>query len=62
MTIDGVQTSCGTGVPRMAHIADRAQTELVPYYDDMGPDGVRDYWRKKNLHTIDGFETGLFDD
>ena len=58
--IDSVQTSCGTGVPIMPFEAQRAGTELLPYYEDMGPDGVDAYWRKKNMRTIDGFETGLF--
>lgn len=62
ITIDGVQTSCGTGVPVMPFERSRAETELVPYYDEMGPDGVDAYWRKKNVETIDGFQTGLFED
>ncbi|MEM9141155.1 MAG: pyridoxamine 5'-phosphate oxidase family protein [Pseudomonadota bacterium] len=62
MTIDSVQTSCGSGVPVMAFANDRAMSELTPFYADMGPDGVERYWRKKNTQTIDGFETGLFED
>ena len=62
VTIDNVQTSCGTGVPVMTYERNRAETELVPYYDELGPDGVDAYWRKKNVETIDGFQTGLFED
>jgi hypothetical protein len=62
VTIDGVQTSCGTGVPLMSYEGDRVADELLPFYHDMGPEGVEAYWRKKNTQTIDGFETGLFDD
>lgn len=62
VTIESVQTSCGTGVPIMAFQKDRADDELVPYYADMGPEGVDAYWRKKNVETIDGFPTGLFED
>ncbi|MEP1206984.1 MAG: pyridoxamine 5'-phosphate oxidase family protein [Rhizobiaceae bacterium] len=62
MTIDSVQTSCGSGVPFMQFEANRAESELVPYYQQMGPQGVENYWRKKNVQTIDGFETGLFED
>ena len=62
VAIDAVQTSCGTGVPVMAYSGERAATELVPYYDELGPAGVQDYWRRKNTKTIDGFETGLFED
>lgn len=59
--IDIVQTSCGTGVPIMTFERDRADSELVPFYEDMGPDGVEEYWRKKNVETIDGFRTGLIE-
>lgn len=62
ISIDDVQTSCGTGVPFMSFGGERALSELVPYYDDLGPDGVEGYWRRKNTRTIDGFETGLFDE
>jgi len=62
MTIEAVQTSCGTGVPIMRFERERGPDELVPYYADMGPDGVRDYWKRKNLTTIDGYPTGLFDE
>lgn len=57
--IDGVQTSCGTGVPIMRFEKSRVEDELEPYYAEMGEDGVQAYWRKKNLRTIDGFDTGL---
>lgn len=62
LSIDSVQTSCGTGVPFMRHAGERASEELVPYYDGLGPQGVEAYWRKKNTQTIDGFGTGLFED
>ena len=61
MTIDAVQTSCGTGVPIMPLQAERVADELLPFYDDMGPDGVRDYWARKNTVTIDGEDTGILD-
>jgi Pyridoxamine 5'-phosphate oxidase len=59
LTIDLVQTSCGTGVPRMAFVAPRADTELVPFYAEMGPEGVSAYWKRKNFATIDGNPTGI---
>ncbi len=62
MTIDRVQTSCGSGVPLMAFQSDRVGEELLPFYDEMGEDGVEAYWRRKNVETIDGFPTGLFED
>jgi len=62
MTIDSVQTSCGSGVPFMQYEANRAASELVPHYENLGADGVEKYWRRKNVQTIDGFDTGLFED
>lgn len=62
VAIDSVQTSCGTGVPAMSFDRNRADSELLPYYEDMGANGVDAYWRKKNVETIDGFQTGLFED
>ena len=37
--IEAVQTSCGTGVPVMEFRADRAMTELEPWYAEMGQEG-----------------------
>lgn len=62
LSINLVQTSCGTGVPLMDFKANRADAELVPFYENMGEDGVRDYWRRKNMLTIDGKPTGIFDE
>lgn len=62
LAIDLVQTSCGTGVPVMEFRHSRGEQELVPYYDQMGPDGVKDYWQKKNTKTVDGSPTGIFED
>lgn len=62
LTIDLIQTSCGTGVPVLEFRRSRAEDEMVPFYAAMGPDGVKDYWRRRNLLTIDGKPTGIFDD
>ncbi len=62
LAVDLVQTSCGTGVPVMEFKRPRADTEMIPFYADMGPDGLRDYWRRKNTITIDGRPSGIFDD
>jgi len=62
LEIDLVTTSCGTGVPEMAYVRPRADTELVPWYAEMGEDGVEAFWRKKNMLSIDGRPTGIFDD
>lgn len=60
--IDLVQTSCGTGVPIMNFQKSRGEVELEPFYDEMGVDGVRDYWGRKNVTTIDGKPTGVLVD
>ena len=61
LSIDLVTTSCGTSVPEMTVVRPRAETELVPWYADMGEDGVEAFWRKKNMVSVDGKETGLFE-
>lgn len=62
MEIEAVGTSCGTGVPRMTFDGQRGETELVPYYERMGPEGVRDYWARRNVDSIDGKPTHIFED
>jgi Pyridoxamine 5'-phosphate oxidase len=59
MTIDLVQTSCGSGVPFMQYEAQRGTSEMLPFYDDMGPEGVRAYWQRKNAVSLDGKPTGI---
>jgi len=59
LEIDLVQTSCGTGVPLMQFSAQRGPTELLPFYEDMGADGVRAYWDRKNKISLDGKATGI---
>jgi Pyridoxamine 5'-phosphate oxidase len=59
MKIDLVQMSCGTGVPEMQFVKQRGPEELLPFYEEMGPDGVRGYWNRKNKLSIDGRETGI---
>lgn len=59
MTIDLVQTSCGTGVPVMMFDHDRGPNELLPFYADMGTDGVADFWQRRNAESIDGKPTGI---
>jgi Pyridoxamine 5'-phosphate oxidase len=61
LDIDLVQTSCGSGVPIMEYKRPRADTEMIPFYADLGPDGVAAYWRRKNTTTIDGKPTGVVD-
>ena len=62
LSIDLVQTSCGSGVPVMEFQRSRGEEELEPFYAEMGPDGVEAYWQRKNAQTIDGKPTGIFED
>ncbi len=59
LSVELVQMSCGTGVPEMNFIKQRGLEELLPFYEDMGPDGVRAYWDRKNKLSIDGKDTGI---
>ena len=58
LEIDLVQTSCGTGVPVMQFVAQRGPGELLPFCEEMGPEGVRAYWNRKNTVSLDGKPTG----
>jgi hypothetical protein len=57
VTIDLVQSSCGFAVPFMDFAGDRPV--LRDWAMDKGEDGLRDYWRTRNTHTIDGAPTGI---
>ncbi|MEO3414739.1 pyridoxamine 5'-phosphate oxidase family protein [Roseovarius sp. CAU 1744] len=59
LTIDLVTTSCGTGVPEMTFVRSRAETELVPWYAEMSDDELAEFWKKKNMTSLDGDPTGL---
>ncbi|MEM6906276.1 MAG: pyridoxamine 5'-phosphate oxidase family protein [Pseudomonadota bacterium] len=61
MEIEMLQTSCGTGVPLMPFAKSRGEEELLPFFEEMGSDGVRDYWQRKNSASIDGKPTGILD-
>ena len=60
LDIDLVTTACGSGVPEMSVVRSRGETDLAPYYDDMGPEKVEAFWRKKNLISLDNQPTGIF--
>ena len=55
MEVDLVQTSCGYAVPFMDFKEERSQ--LRAWSEKKGEDGIRDYWKKTNQKSIDGFET-----
>jgi len=59
LDIDLVQISCGTGVPYMEFQSQRGPGELLPFFEDMGEEGVRAYWQRKNTKSIDDKPTGI---
>lgn len=60
MEIDLTQISCGSGVPFMSFDGQRGPEEMLPFYDKMGSEGLKKYWKIKNTKSIDGRETGIF--
>ena len=59
VTIESVQTSCGFAVPLMEYKEDR--DVLKNWAEKKGEAGIRDYWEQKNVTSIDGLPTGIFD-
>ncbi|WP_025763688.1 pyridoxamine 5'-phosphate oxidase family protein [Dyadobacter tibetensis] len=59
MKIDTVQTSCGMAVPFMDFVSERK--ELENWADKQGPEGVQEYWSRKNRKSLDGRDTGIFE-
>jgi hypothetical protein len=57
LDVDLVQTSCGMAVPLYDFQAERPN--LVRYWAKQGVDGLRKYWAKKNMASIDGLPTHL---
>ena len=47
-----VQQSCGEGVPLMDYVGQRDR--LLDWARDKGEDGIRQYQKEKNSHSIDG--------
>ena len=62
VTLESAAQSCGSGVPRYELVEERGPSELLPFYQKMGEDGVMRFWKKKNLVSIDGKPTHLLDD
>ncbi len=56
--ISMVQTSCGFGIPFMEFKGERGL--MKDWALKKGPRGVKEYWEKKNITSLDGFETGIF--
>ncbi len=61
-SVELAQVSCGTGVPVMRFASQRGPEELLPFYEELGEEGVRAYWARKNRLSIDGREAGIAED
>ena len=59
LTIDWVQTSCGSSVPEMKIVRHRAEDELIPFFDKMPDEKLVAYKKKKNMISIDDKPTGM---
>jgi len=60
LDLDMVQTSCGYAVPFYELKGERST--LTKWADNKGRDGIEDYWREKNTASLDGRDTGIFED
>jgi len=59
--IELVTTACGSGIPEMSVTRSRAETDLLPFFEEKGQTEIEVFWRKKNLTSIDGAPTGLLE-
>ncbi len=59
LDIELVQTSCGYGVPHYEYQKERPA--LINWAENKGEDGLEDYRRQKNVRSIDGLPTGMFE-
>lgn len=60
LAVELVQTSCGFGVPFFEYQGER--TAMDKWANAKGEAAINDYWREKNVRSIDGLPTGLFED
>ena len=57
--IDSVQTSCGFAVPLLDYQEDRKI--LTDWTEKKSKEEINQYWEQKNVSSIDGFPTGIFE-
>lgn len=55
--IDMVTTSCGMSVPLMDFKRERKDLEI--WAEKKGEERLKEYWREKNVTSLDGLETGI---
>jgi hypothetical protein len=59
MTVDLVHSSCGMGVPRFDYAGDRDL--LKEWAGKKSEEDLEKYWAERNLVSIDGKPTGIFE-
>ena len=57
LSIDLVQTSCGTSVPFFDYVEER--TQLMDWAVQKGKDGIKQYWKDRNQVSLDGKPTHI---
>jgi hypothetical protein len=57
LDVESVQTSCGYSVP--LHDYKDERPTLKNWASRKGRDGIKEYWREKNVTSIDGLPTGM---
>lgn len=57
LKIELVQTSCGFAVPFYEFTGER--DTLTKWADKRGIDGIKEYWGKKNVTSLNGKDTGV---
>ncbi len=60
MDVDLVHTSCGFGVPLYSYVGQR--DTLIRWIDKKGEEGIAQYWADRNVQSLDGKPTGIFED
>ena len=58
VNVESLQTSCGFAVPLMDYKKDR--DILTDWAEKKEESGIEEYWERKNMQSIDGFPTGIF--
>lgn len=58
--IDLVQTSCGFGVPFYDFVGERDNMDR--WLASKGEEDIEDYWREKNLVSVDGLPSHIFEE
>lgn len=59
LDIEFALTSCGLGIPYYEYQGERGK--LIEWAVNRGPEGLKEYWERKNQVSLDGKPTGIFE-